>query len=74
VTTPDDKMQPKPKKITMFRFIIDLNEKFPQLVRAPVLEAVIHWEAKIKTDNIVTFWFSVRGDSLHLWEQAEDFN
>jgi len=29
----------------MSRFIIDPNEKFPQLVRAPVLEAVIHWEA-----------------------------
>lgn len=38
-------MQPKPKKITMSRFIIDHNEKFPQLVRSPILEAVIHWEA-----------------------------
>ena len=29
----------------MSRFTIDHDEKFPQLVRSPILEAVIHWEA-----------------------------
>lgn len=27
-------------------FRLDLNETFPQLARAPIVEAVIHWQAR----------------------------